>query len=59
MTDQEKISQAINANVFVGDLNDLCKLLVNEIKNLRLELEKVSSYDYRAYAPNVWVKERE
>jgi len=31
-------------------------LLVDEIKNLRSELEKAKAYDYRSYAPNVWTQ---
>lgn len=63
MTNEEVLKKAIDERIFICDVSwssdKLCNLLVDEIKKLRMELEKVKSYDYRAYAPNVWIKEKE
>lgn len=63
MTNEEILKKAIEERIYIHDASwsgdNLCNILVNEIKRLKMELEKVKSYDYRAYAPNVWVKEGE
>ena len=59
MTDEEKIKLVIEKKDIFGDPRRLCCLLVDEIKNLKLELEKARAYDYRSYAPNVWTKSGE
>jgi hypothetical protein len=59
MTDEEKIKLVIETRDVFGDPRRLCLLLVDEIKNLRLELEKAKAYDYRSYAPNVWTQTEE
>lgn len=56
MTDEEKVKIAIETKDIFGDARRLCCLLVDEIKKLKLELEKAKAYDYRSYAPNVWAK---
>ena len=63
MTNEDILKKAIEERIFICDAScsgdKLCNMLVDEIKRLKMELEKVKSYDYRAYAPNVWIKERE
>lgn len=63
MTNEDILKKAIEERIFIFDaswsVDKLCNMLVDEIKRLKMELEKVKSYDYRAYAPNVWIKERE
>jgi hypothetical protein len=60
MTDKDILKQAIENRIFIHDASwsydKLCNMLVDEIKKLRLELEKVKAYDYRSYAPNVWTQ---
>ena len=63
MTNEKILKKAIEERIYIHDASwsedKLCNMLVDEIKRLNMELEKVKSYDYRAYAPNVWIKERE
>ncbi len=60
MNDEEILKEAIENKIFIHDASwsadKLCSLLVDEIKKLKLELEKARSYDYRSYAPNVWTQ---
>ena len=71
MTSEEILKKAIEERIYIHDVSwsgdkyvswsgdKLCNMLVDEIKRLKMELEKAKSYDYRAYAPNVWIKEGE
>lgn len=63
MTNEEILKKAIEERIYIHDVSwsgdKLCDMLVDEIKRLKMELEKSKSYDYRAYAPNVWIKEGE
>jgi hypothetical protein len=60
MNDEEILKEAIENRIFIHDASwssdKLCNMLVDEIKKLKLELEKVKAYDYRSYAPNVWTQ---
>jgi rubrerythrin len=43
MTDAEKLRQAIEEDVYVGDLADLGPILVAEIKRLQAELDRAKT----------------
>ena len=63
MSDEEILKQAVDNKIFIHDASwsadKLCNMLVDEIKKLKLELEKAKAYDYRSYAPNVWANSGE